>query len=76
VRPKPKAAWQLYDVAADPSESNDLARDRPEVLAALVALAESAHEPVREGTFTSTERHERDRRAKFGKQDDVAAPRR
>jgi hypothetical protein len=29
---------------------------------------------VREGTFASTELHERDRRAKFGKQDEPAAP--
>jgi hypothetical protein len=29
-------------------------------------------EPVREGTFASTDRHERDRRAKFGKRDEPA----
>ncbi|MGN6547408.1 MAG: arylsulfatase [Aureliella sp.] len=74
VRPKAKAKWELYDVSLDPSESQNLADSQPEVLAKLVALAEKAHEPVREGTFTNTARHERDRRAKFGKQDDPDAP--
>lgn len=31
-----------------------------------------AREPVREGTFSSTDRHERDRRAKYGKHDDAS----
>lgn len=70
VRPRPNAAWELYDVSADPSESHDLAAAKPEILEKLVALAAKAHEPVREGAFTSTDRHQRDRRAKFGKQDD------
>ncbi len=70
VRPKPAAAWELYDLASDPSESRDLAAAKSDVLAKLTALAAKAHEPVREGTFASTDRHERDRRAKFGKQDD------
>lgn len=70
VKPPRNAAWELYDLAADPSESKDLAAAQPDVLAGLVALAEKAHEPVREGTFERTDRHERDRRAKYGKQDD------
>jgi arylsulfatase A-like enzyme len=70
VRTKPSADWELYDLAADPSEAKDLAAQQREKLASLVTLAEQAHEPVREGTFSSTDRHERDRRAKFGKQDD------
>lgn len=72
VRPKPNAAWQLYDLATDPSESKDLAAAKPDVLAKLSALADKAHEPAREGTFSRTDRHERDRRAKFGKQDDTS----
>jgi arylsulfatase A-like enzyme len=70
VRPPRGRGWELYDLAADPSESKDIAAANPELLKKLVALAESAHEPVREGTFSSTDLHERDRRAKFGKQDD------
>ncbi len=72
VRAKPEAAWELYDLAADPGESLDLAASKPGVLANLIALAEKAREPVREGTFSRTDRHERDRRAKFGKQDDAS----
>jgi arylsulfatase A-like enzyme len=74
VRPKENAAWQLYDLAADPAESNDLAGEKPDILARLTALAQKAREPVREGTFASTDRHERDRRAKFGKHNEAAAP--
>jgi arylsulfatase A-like enzyme len=74
VRPKASQTWELYDLAADPSESKDLAKTRPEILAMLTALAAKAHEPAREGTFTSTVRHERDRRAKFGKHDEAGVP--
>jgi arylsulfatase A-like enzyme len=75
VRPAAKKAWELYDVASDPSEAKDLAAAQPAILAQLTALAEKAHVPAIEGTFTTTVRHERDRRAKFGKQDEVDAPR-
>jgi len=74
VRSKANQPWELYDLAADPSESNNVASAQPEILAKLTALAEKAHVPAVEGTFSTTERHERDRRAKFGKQDEAAAP--
>ena len=70
MKPAKAESWELYDLAADPSESQDLAAANPDVLARLTALAAQAHEPVREGTFSRTDRHERDRRAKFGKQDE------
>ncbi|MBL9189693.1 MAG: arylsulfatase [Opitutaceae bacterium] len=73
VRPKADAPWELYDLARDPSEAQSVAADHPAVLARLTALAASAREPAREGTFASTARHERDRRAKFGKQDEAEA---
>jgi arylsulfatase A-like enzyme len=65
--------WELYDLATDPSEAKDLAPTHPDVLAKLVISAEQAHEPVREGIFRTTERHERDRRAKFGQEDEEPA---
>ncbi|MCB1087611.1 MAG: arylsulfatase, partial [Verrucomicrobiae bacterium] len=46
-----KSGWELYDLAADPSESKNLAADRPEELAKLVSLAEKAHAPAVEGSF-------------------------
>jgi arylsulfatase A-like enzyme len=67
-RPK-TGAWELYELAADPSESRNVAADHPQVLARLTALAAAASEPAREGTFSRTNRHERDRRAKSGKHD-------
>lgn len=68
VRP-PRKSWELYDLAADPGESKDLANVQPDILGRLTALAEKAHEPAVEGTFSSTVRHERDRRAKDGRHD-------
>lgn len=74
VQPKGKgkaeAVWELYDLAVDPGEARDLAANQPDVLEKLKALAAGAHQPVVEGTSARTDRHERDRRAKFGKQDD------
>jgi arylsulfatase A-like enzyme len=72
VQPRGTADWELYDLSADPSESNDVAAQHAGVLAKLTALAAAAHEPAVEGTFLTTQRHERDRRAKFGKQDDTS----
>jgi len=72
VKPARAEKWELYDLAADPSESKDVSATHADVLTRLVALAEQSHAPVREGTFASTERHERDRRAKFGKHDQPA----
>lgn len=72
VQPRADAAWELYDLGTDPSESQDLAAQHPDVLAKLKALAAAAHQPAVEGTFSTTERHERDRRAKFGKHDDAS----
>lgn len=37
VRPSPKKSWELYDLAADPAESHDLAAERPADLARLQA---------------------------------------
>ncbi len=65
-RSKPTATWELYDLEKDVSETKDLATAYQEVLAKLQKLAMEAHTPAAEGTFTSTELHERDRAAKYG----------
>ena len=77
VKPAKATAWELYDLASDPSESKDLAATQPDILSKLTTLAAAAHEPVREGTFARTDLNERDRRSKYGKQDDdtyIATP--
>lgn len=66
--------WELYDLASDPSESHDLSAEHPDKLAALRDLATAASEPAVEGSFSRTDRHERDRRAKTGQQDNPDAP--
>jgi hypothetical protein len=70
VRPPKGAAWELYDLKTDPSESKDVATMQPAILKKLQALAESAHEPAKPGQFTNTADHERDHRSKYGKHDD------
>lgn len=70
VKPDKSKTWELYHIASDPSESKDRAASDPDVLTRLTELAAAARQPVREGTFSSTTLHERDRRAKFGKHDD------
>ena len=72
VKPAKAKAWELNDVATDSSESSDLAAAQPDILAKLTALAAQAHEPAREGSFTHTDLHDRDRRAKYGKHDDAS----
>lgn len=62
-----KEPWQLFDLATDVSEANDVAGEHADVLKKLVAMAEASHEPAVEGTFASMELHQRDRRAKWGK---------
>lgn len=74
VKPPKATSWALYDLSADPSELNDVAVSHPGVVESMVLLATKAHEPVVEGTFTRTDRHERDRRAKMGKQDEPEPP--
>lgn len=77
VKPANAPNWELYNLAQDPGETNDLAAKYPQRVQALATLAARAHTPVREGTFASTDRHERDRRAKYGKHDDpsyIATP--
>lgn len=71
---KSKSGWALYDLGKDPGESKDLAAAHPDVLKRLVNLAAAAHAPAVEGTFSRTDRHERDRRTKTGRQDDPDAP--
>jgi len=66
IQPKKDAAWELYDLHTDLSETADIADQHPEILARMKAFAAQAHEPVRPGTFSDRTRHERDRKAKWG----------
>ena len=74
VQPRKDRDWELYDLAEDPGEQNDLAAQHADVLARMKALAEKAHEPAREGVFHDPAPHERDRRAKWGDTNPAAAP--
>jgi arylsulfatase A-like enzyme len=65
-RKQPTQTWELYDLQDDVSESRNVAADYPEIVAQIEQFAAEAHAPVVEGTFATTELHERDRAAKFG----------
>lgn len=58
--------WELYDLAEDPAESNNLADEHPELVVELSALAREARVQARPGSYTSRDLTERDRRAKSG----------
>ncbi len=73
VRPREAAAWELYDLDRDVSESRNIAAEHAEVVARMATLAKSAHQPPREGVFADRADHEKDRRAKWG---DAGPPRR
>jgi arylsulfatase A-like enzyme len=70
VKPRNTTAWELYDVSRDASETKNLAEEQPKILSRMQAIAKREHEPAREGTFTTLELNERDRRAKYGVHDD------
>jgi hypothetical protein len=70
---KPKGSkknqpWELYDLSRDVSESTSVADSHSDVLEKMKAFAEDSHAPVEAGTYydKSRERHERDRKAKWG----------
>jgi len=69
----PEPAWELYDLATDIEEKENLAEKHSDVLAKMTAIAEQAHEDAREGTFHNRAIHERDRKAKFGFDKQTAA---
>lgn len=66
--------WELFDLANDVSEENNLAKQNPERLAELVAIAAREHTPAKPGTYTDRTRHERDRKAKWGTAADAPKP--
>ena len=66
IRPREDAPWELYDLANDISEENNVADQNPEVLGKMKDAAVKAHQPAEEGVFHDREIHEKDRQAKFG----------
>lgn len=64
IRARKNADWCLYDLATDISETKDLAKEQPQVLAQMRAYAEAAHEEAVPGTFADRSMHEKDRRAR------------
>ena len=78
---KPKGSkksqpWELYDLSRDVSESTSVADSHSDVLEKMKAFADASHDPVEAGTYydKSRERHERDRKAKWGTLRDDQSP--
>ena len=68
IQPQHNAQWQLYDLDSDISESKDVAASNPKIVATMQRYAVASHDPVNPGTYSdpNRERHERDRKAKWG----------
>ena len=69
IQTKPNRAWELYDLNKDISETTNVAEKNPDLLAKMKLFAKASHEPVITGKYLDSKRskHERDRRAKWGK---------
>ncbi len=67
----PNAKWELYDLDKDISETSDIAKEHPDILATMLSYADEAHTDVVEGVFHSRTEHERDRWAKYGTSQDA-----
>ena len=61
VRPAASAAWELYDLSADISESNDVAAEHSDVLEKMKAIAAEAHTPVVPGEILDAALVQKDR---------------
>ncbi len=68
IQPKKNAAWELYDLSSDISETTSVADKYPDLLVRMKQFAKASHEPVQPGKYLdpTRARHERDRRAKYG----------
>lgn len=77
IRPRVNAAWELYDLEQDVSESHDVAGEHEELLAKLVEFAKASHEDPRPGEYldAARTRHEQDRAAKWGSSRNAAVDR-
>ena len=68
VRPgRQKAAWELYDLAADVGETANVADRHPDTLAAMTRLAEEAHTPIQPGEVYDRALVDKDRSVPHGK---------
>ncbi len=70
-----KKSWELYDLKEDISETTNLASKHPEVIARMNRIIAESHEPARPGSYTTRERHERDRWAKWATSRPQPSPR-
>ena len=66
IRPRPAAAWELYDLKKDISAANNVSAQNPKILAQMKTFASEAHEDAVEGTYADMTNHEKDRAAKYG----------
>ena len=57
-----KGDWKLFDLSQDIEENDDLAKENPEILKQLVALAGSSHQPIKPGKIYQRDLIEKDRK--------------
>ncbi|MDO8544900.1 MAG: arylsulfatase [Opitutaceae bacterium] len=61
VRVGADAAWELYDLAKDISEKNNVAAQKPDILAQMKAFAAEAHRPMPAGVIYDRATLDKDR---------------
>ena len=66
VRTNPNKPWELYDLATDISESNNVAAQNQALVAEMATFAKQAHKPARPGKFLRSDLQKRDREARDG----------
>lgn len=66
IRPDRKSDWELYDLAVDVGETNNLAGKHPELVAELADFAKRSHVQAKPGKFLRSDLQKRDRIARNG----------
>jgi arylsulfatase A-like enzyme len=66
IRPGKNRPWALHDLTNDVSETTDVSTANRPILDRMIAFADSSHTDAKPGSYTTRDRHQKDRKAKWG----------